>query len=105
MGTGNPGTMNVLDTVGWRAASLVAIGDVCKGAAAVALAYAAGLSDREAVLAALAAVAGHDWSIFLRFDGGNGTAAAVGGLLGILPFETLATTAICVGISWAIGSR
>lgn len=105
MGTGNPGTMNVLDTLGWRAAALVAIGDICKGAAAVSIAYWAGLSDEMAILAALAAVIGHDWSVFLRFDGGNGTAAAIGGMLALLPAETLAAAAISIGIGVLLGSR
>lgn len=105
IGTGNPGTMNVFDTLGWRAASLVAIGDISKGFAAVGLAYFAGLGDIGAVLAALFAVIGHDWSIFLRLDGGNGTAAAIGGMLALLPVETLLATGVCVGISIVVGSR
>ena len=74
IGNGNPGTMNVWDNVGLAPALLVAIGDIGKGMAAVSAAYLLGLGDTEAVLAALLAVAGHDYSIFLRFDGGNGTA-------------------------------
>lgn len=105
MGTGNPGTMNVYESVGWQAATLVAIGDISKGFAAVGLAYFAGLSNIGAVLAALFAVIGHDWSIFLRLDGGNGTAAAIGGMLALLPVETLLATSICIGISVALGSR
>ncbi|MGE0230028.1 MAG: glycerol-3-phosphate acyltransferase [Dehalococcoidia bacterium] len=89
MGTGNPGTMNVVDTVGMRAGIVVGLGDICKGMAAVGIAYLAGLDDRDAVLAGMCAVAGHDWSIFLRLDGGNGMAAAVGALIALLPFEAL----------------
>jgi glycerol-3-phosphate acyltransferase PlsY len=89
MGTGNPGTMNVVDTVGLRAGIIVGLGDICKGMAAVGIAYLAGLDDRDAVLAAMVAVAGHDWSIFLRLDGGNGMAAAVGALVALLPIAAL----------------
>lgn len=85
MGTGNPGTMNVIDSVGARAGVIVGVGDVCKGMGAVGVAYLAGLGDYAAVLAALVAVAGHDWSIFLRLDGGNGMAAAVGAMMALLP--------------------
>ncbi len=102
MGTGNPGTMNVLDSVGARAAAIVGIGDICKGMAAVGIAYLAGLGDRDAVLAALCAVAGHDWSIFLRLDGGNGMAAAVGGLVALLPQEALLAIAVATAI-WLLG--
>ena len=87
MGSGNPGTMNVLDSVGWKAAGLVAVGDI------------------EAVLAATAAVIGHDYSIFLRFDGGNGTAAVVGGLLALMPLETVGVAAIGVGLGVLLSSR
>ncbi|HJM88717.1 MAG TPA: glycerol-3-phosphate acyltransferase [Dehalococcoidia bacterium] len=88
MGSGNPGTLNVLDTVGYRAAVIVGLIDVFKGMAAVSIAYAAGASDTVAILAAIVAVIGHDYSVFLRLDGGNGTATAVGGMLGLLPIPT-----------------
>ena len=105
MGSGNPGTMNVLDTLGWRAAGLVAVGDICKGAGAVLLAYGMHLGERDAVLAAMASVVGHDYSIFLRFDGGNGTAAVIGGLLALMPVETLGVAAIGIGAGYLLGSR
>lgn len=103
MGSGNPGTMNVVDTVGMRAGVLVGVGDICKGMAAVGVAYLAGLSDRDAVLAAMCAVAGHDWSIFLRLDGGNGMAAAVGGLIALLPQEAMIAVPVAVGL-YALGT-
>jgi glycerol-3-phosphate acyltransferase PlsY len=105
MGSGNPGTMNVLDTLGWRTALLVAVGDITKGAAAVALAYGVGLSDLEAVLVALCAVIGHDWSIFLRFDGGNGTAAVIGGMLALMPLPTVLAAGVSIAIGYAVSSR
>ena len=99
MGSGNPGTMNVLDTVGVLPAFLVGIGDILKGMAAVGIAYALGLSDLEAVAAAAVAVIGHDYSVFLRLHGGNGTAAAVGGFAAMLPLETaIAISAAAVAL-------
>ncbi|MEI6665547.1 MAG: glycerol-3-phosphate acyltransferase [Chloroflexota bacterium] len=105
MGSGNPGTMNVLDSVGWKAAGLVAVGDIAKGVIAVLISYWLGFGDIEAVLAATAAVIGHDYSIFLRFDGGNGTAAVVGGLLALMPLETVGVAAIGVGLGVLLSSR
>ena len=105
MGSGNPGTMNVFDTVGWFAALVVAVGDISKGAAAVALAYLAGLTDGGAVLAAMAAVIGHDWSIFLWLEGGNGTAAVIGGMLALMPAATLIAAGVAIGLGYTIGSR
>jgi glycerol-3-phosphate acyltransferase PlsY len=101
MGSGNPGTMNVLDSVGVGPALLVGVVDVLKGMAAVGVAYLAGASDVQAVLAAAVAIVGHDYSVFLRLNGGNGTATAVGAIAGLLPIATfvafsLAATAVLV---------
>jgi glycerol-3-phosphate acyltransferase PlsY len=98
IGNGNPGMMNVWDNVGLKPALLVALGDIGKGAAAVLFAYQVGLGDVGAVLAALMAVAGHDFSIFLRFHGGNGTAAAVGGLFALVPQASLPAALLAVGL-------
>ena len=105
IGNGNPGTMNVLDNVGARAAILVGVGDIAKGMGAVGVAYLAGLDDSAAVLAALFAVAGHDWSIFMRLDGGNGTAAAVGGLVALLPLAAAVASGIAVLVYLVTRSR
>jgi acyl phosphate:glycerol-3-phosphate acyltransferase len=105
LGTGNPGTMNVWDTVGLRAAIAVAIGDIGKGMAAVGIAYYAGLGDGGAVLAALMAVLGHDFSIFLRLHGGNGTAAAVGGIIALVPAAALPSAGVAILLYPIIGSR
>jgi glycerol-3-phosphate acyltransferase PlsY len=37
------------------------------------------------VLAALAAIVGHNWSVFLRFQGGRGVATFLGGLVALCP--------------------
>ncbi len=103
IGSGNPGTMNVRDHVGWKPAIVVGAADIGKGAAAVGLAYAAGLGDIEAVLAGMMAVAGHDWSIFLRFHGGNGTGATVGALIALLPAPGL-IAAVLAFVLWRLGA-
>ncbi len=100
-----PGAMNVLDSVGARPASLVALVDILKGMAAVGLAYALGLGNLEAVLAAFAAVVGHDYSIFLRLRGGNGTATGLGAATMLLPVPAMIATAVGVGLGFAIGNR
>ncbi|MBM3140341.1 MAG: glycerol-3-phosphate acyltransferase [Chloroflexi bacterium] len=105
LGNRNPGTMNVWDSVGLRAAMIVAIGDISKGMAAVGIAYLAGVDDRTAVLAALTAVAGHDFSIFLRLHGGNGTAAAVGGMLALVPTAALPSAGAALALFTIVRSR
>jgi acyl phosphate:glycerol-3-phosphate acyltransferase len=105
MGSGNPGAMNVWDSVGSAPAAFVAFVDVVKGMAPVGAAYALGLSDIEAVLIAFAAVAGHDYSIFLRLRGGNGTATGLGAAMMLLPWPTLIATAVGIGLGVSIGNR
>ncbi len=98
VGNGNPGTMNVWENVGFWAGLLVALGDIGKGAAAVGVAYAMGFGDIEAVAAAFAAVIGHDFSIFLRLHGGNGTAAALGGMVALVPLAAVPMIAIAIAL-------
>lgn len=105
MGSGNPGAMNVLDSVGAWPAALVAMVDIVKGMAAVGLAYAVGLGNFEAVLAAFAAVVGHDYSIFLKLRGGNGTATGLGAATMLLPVPAMIATAVGVGLGFALGNR
>ncbi len=90
LGGGNAGGRNVFREVGLRAAIPVAIFDVGKGAASVAIAYRllnVPLYEINVfvLLAGLVAVAGHMWSVYLRFTGGNGLAASIGALAMILP--------------------
>jgi len=105
MGSGNPGTLNVLDSVGFWPAVLVGITDIAKGMAAGALAYVAGLDDLAMVFAILAAMLGHNVSIFLRFDGGHGTAAGIGGAFMLLPTETLVAAAAGLLMAIALQNR
>jgi acyl phosphate:glycerol-3-phosphate acyltransferase len=96
-GSGKIGATNVLRTAGAKAAVLVLAGDMLKGVIAVMAAGFIfgndllvvgnfGLGTLVAqVLAALAAVAGHNWSIFLGFKGGRGVATFFGGLAALCP--------------------
>ena len=96
-GSGRTGTTNVLRTVGKKAATLVVILDVSKGVLAVVFAglivgrgylvvgeFALGLLVAQ-VMAALAAVVGHIWPVFLKFKGGRGVAPFFGGLIALCP--------------------
>ena len=105
VGNGNPGMMNVWDNVGLRPAILVGLGDIGKGMAAVGVTYWMGFGDTMAVVLAVTAVLGHDFSLFLRFHGGNGTAAAVGGLFALVPEASLPAAALAVAIFAVIRSK
>lgn len=105
LGNGNPGTMNVWDNVGPVSAVIVGLGDVGKGMAAVTVAYWLGFGDVVAVACGLLAVMGHDYSLFLRFHGGNGTAAAVGALLALVPEATLPAAGIAMAVTIVTHSK
>lgn len=83
-GSGNIGTSNVLRTVGVIPAILVLILDVSKG---VAAAYLGGAIDSDfgRLLCGIAAIAGHNWSVFLKFKGGKGIATSAGVLFVVWP--------------------
>jgi glycerol-3-phosphate acyltransferase PlsY len=101
-GSGKIGATNVLRTAGKKAAALVLFLDILKGALAVIFAglivgrnylvigdnFGLGLLVAQ-VLAALAAITGHNWSIFLGFKGGRGVATFFGGLVALCPVAAL----------------
>ncbi len=96
-GSGKMGTTNVLRTSGKKAAGMVLVGDLIKGMLPVIIAGAVFGSDLlivgevglgalvAQVLAGLAAMVGHNWSIFLKFKGGRGVATFFGGLIALCP--------------------
>lgn len=89
VGDGNLGAKNVFLNVGHAEGLLVGILDIGKGAAAIELARTLGLDLGALLVVGLAAVIGHNWSLFLHFQGGQGMATTVGVLLALLPCETL----------------
>ncbi|MDF0597883.1 glycerol-3-phosphate 1-O-acyltransferase PlsY [Psychromarinibacter halotolerans] len=82
MGSGNIGATNVLRTGNKLAALLTLIGDAGKGAAAVLLARWL-VGEDVAGVAALFAMVGHLWPVFLGFRGGKGMATFLGTLLAL----------------------
>jgi glycerol-3-phosphate acyltransferase PlsY len=80
VGSGNIGATNVLRAAGWGPALVVFLADALKGGIAVIVARAFGVPNYFIVAVALAAVAGHNYSIFLGFRGGKGVATSFGTL-------------------------
>jgi len=77
-GSGRTGGTNVYRAAGIGAAILSGAGDVLKGTLAVLLArWLVGTAAAE-ILAGLAAVIGHNWSVFLGWRGGAGTGTNLG---------------------------
>ncbi|MBU2867722.1 glycerol-3-phosphate 1-O-acyltransferase PlsY [Pacificibacter marinus] len=82
IGSGNIGATNVLRTGNKLAAFLTLLGDSGKGAAAVLLARAL-IGEEGAGTAALFAMLGHLYPVFLKFKGGKGVATFLGTLLAL----------------------
>lgn len=94
IGGGNVGALNTIREIGVALGFAVLIADVAKGVAAVLFAQWLGVSLMWVFIAGLAAIAGHNWSLFLRFTGGMGTATAMGVLLVLVPIEFAISFAI-----------
>jgi len=100
-GSGRIGVTNVLRTAGKRAAALAMIGDLGKGALGVWLTgmfwgetvVSFGLFQFDwhvaQVFAALSMMAGHNWSVFLKFHGGRGVAVFFGSWFAMSPLTAL----------------
>lgn len=84
VGSGNPGTTNVLRAMGKVAAVAVLAGDILKGVAAAALGDLAG-PDAAGFAAGFAAALGHCYPLWHRFRGGKGVATTGGAVLWMAP--------------------
>ena len=73
-GSGNPGTSNVLRTLGKGSAAIVLLGDLLKGAIPIIFCY----QDQYFLVYGLAAVVGHIYPAFYKFKGGKGVATYLG---------------------------
>lgn len=82
IGSGNIGATNVLRTGNKVAAFLTLLGDSGKGAVAVLIARALA-GESGAGIAALFAMLGHLYPVFLKFKGGKGVATFLGTLLAL----------------------
>jgi glycerol-3-phosphate acyltransferase PlsY len=100
-GSGNPGTSNVLRTMGRLPAAMVFVGDTLKGTVGAAMGMiAAGSVDPQvqwAFAAGFCAVIGHCYPVFHKFKGGKGVATGGGVLLFTTPLVMLIDLAI-----WAV---
>jgi glycerol-3-phosphate acyltransferase PlsY len=98
-GSGNIGMTNVLRTAGKTPGILTLVGDVLKGVLAVVIGGAiAGNGPVGPAVAAVAAVVGNCWSVFLRFRGGKGVATGLGAMLWLVPLAVLPSAVVFVAV-------
>lgn len=101
-GSRNIGATNTLRVLGKGLGAVALLGDMAKGAVSV-LAFAALSGWAYAPMACgLAAIAGHTWSVFLRFKGGKGVATSAGVFFGLAPIPmaiALITFLVVVGVT------
>ncbi|MDP2718624.1 MAG: glycerol-3-phosphate acyltransferase [Dehalococcoidia bacterium] len=94
-GSGSSGASNVWHKVSRKVAVGVILVDVIKGSLPVIVCRIFSLDIPVQVACSLAVLAGHNWSVFLRFLGGRGLATIVGFLILLAPKE-LAISGILV---------
>lgn len=91
-GSGNIGATNTLRVIGRLPGLIVLAVDIFKGFLCVT--YIAGFfmhisplarPELYRVLVGLATIAGHNWTIFLKFKGGKGVATSAGVVIGLVP--------------------
>ena len=84
-GTGNMGAANIRRNVGLLPAGAVALGIFLQGLAPAWLAHLLGASEATVAGAAVGAVVGYGWPVFLGFRGGRAVGTATGAAAAISP--------------------
>jgi len=103
-GSGNIGSSNLSIHVGKVIGIWVGAFDcLAKGALPVLIAKFIGLEISGQIIMGLIAIAGHNWSPYIKFKGGRGVATTLGVLLGFLMWREVLILAIFLGIiGWLI---
>jgi acyl phosphate:glycerol-3-phosphate acyltransferase len=115
-GSGNIGSTNVMRVLGWKWGAVVQVGDILKGLIAVMLIARLHYGDFPfhnrtpfedftvvQIIAGLAAVLGHIFSVFLNFKGGKGINTAAGMLVGIAPIDISVAVIVFLFVLFSTG--
>jgi glycerol-3-phosphate acyltransferase PlsY len=108
-GSTNVGASNVWQSVAHWAVVPVGLLEIAQGMAGILIARGLDQGVEVQVLAGLAAIVGHNWSVYLLFTGGRGVGASIGFMLVLSPVALVAFTAISLlgvalrGVPVAIG--
>jgi glycerol-3-phosphate acyltransferase PlsY len=101
IGSGNLGAANVLRASGVKAGVLVAVLDILKGALSVILAERLSGNAAAPAAAGFAAIVGHIYPVWLRFQGGKGVATACGVCSVLTPLAVPTALAVFLATVWA----
>ena len=99
-GSGNVGATNVYRTAGLSLALIVMLVDITKGASSVMLAARMTSGTAAPVAAGVAAIIGHVYPVWLRFQGGKGVATACGVFWALAPVATALAAGIFLLVVW-----
>jgi glycerol-3-phosphate acyltransferase PlsY len=110
VGSGRTGGTNSFRAAGLGVGVLTSVSDVAKGAAAVWLttwllgdAFGLTVLPWAQAVAGVASVIGHNWSVFLRFRGGAGTAPNVGWSATVWPWIFPIAFLVMAGMLYFVG--
>ena len=95
-GSGNTGASNVLRTMGWKWGLITFFCDFGKGALASGIGWWLAGNVYGAMLGGLAAVIGHNWTVFHHFRGGKGVAVSTAVALVCFPIPALIAYAVAL---------
>ena len=104
LGTGTAGGRNAGRVLGKSGAIAVTLGDMLKGALAVALAAWAGLAGWGIMLVLLAVMIGHIWPVQLGWHGGKGLATGIGALA-VVDWQLALAIVLLTGLTSGITRR
>ncbi len=95
-GSGNAGATNVFRVLGWKAGIVVLLIDMAKGLIPTIWVAKLGLDSglgwefiNFQIIAGIAAVFGHIWTVFAKFKGGKGVGTGAGMIIGLAPLAVL----------------
>ena len=103
-GSGNVGATNAARIMGLKGGLLVLVFDIFKGYFAVLLSQYLYNSDMAVslelltIMAGIAVIAGHNWSVFLKFSGGKGVATGLGVILRVIPLAAFSFMVIWLAL-------
>ncbi len=100
-GDGNVGSTNLMRLTSKRVAIPVVIFDLGKGALMVWIAQLLGLDITQQAVVGVAAVIGHNWPVFLRFNGGRGILTTLGIVFILVPRPWLGLIALTIAYGMA----